>query len=367
VNRRRIEGWFSLGVLLLVVGLALLAQGLRDDPEARVRSVTSTADAGRRGFFLLLQELGYEPVEWRRAPGELPRGEHLLYLPEWPVPWAPGKADENAEPQPNLLPSHGLEHYRDFVEQGGTLIAPLSEDMVDFLKDDLGLADAEGLVFRKNGKREQRRVRLESGETLELSLDLALVLQPFPAGSPWRELWMLEKDQGEVGAEYLVAAELPLGAGRVVLLSEDKFLDNSEIGKAQHALAGVRLVEQLGRGGGLYFDEYCLGLWEPESALALSASPRVFLLSAHALALLALFVWARAFARAFPRDPPPLAATSPLERAEALARLWKSSGRSEAAARALRRAAGARHVRKATAGELESLARSLEDPSAARG
>jgi hypothetical protein len=127
----------------------------------------------------------------------------------------------------------------------------------------------------------------------------------------------------------------------------------------------VRLVEQLGRGGQLFFDEYCLGTWEPESALALSASPRVFLLSVHALALLLLFVWAHAFARAFPRDPPPLGATSPLERAEALARVWRSSGRTQLAVRALRRAAGARQARKSAA-ELEALARELEAPPAAR-
>jgi hypothetical protein len=193
------------------------------------------------------------------------------------------------------------------------------------------------------------------------------VLRPFPAGSPWRELWLLEKQPGESGAEALVAVELPCGSGRVVLLSEDGFLDNSRIGKEQHALAGVRLVEQLARGGALYFDEYCLGLWEPTSALALSASPRVFLLTAHALLLLLLFVWARSFARAFPRDPPPRATTSPLERAQALARIWKQSGRTQLAVRALRRAAGQKPVRKSAATELEALARGLEAPSPPRG
>ena len=94
---------------------------------------------------------------------------------------------------------------------------------------------------------------------------------------------MLEQEQGEDGPENLVAVEFDCGAGRVVLLSEDDFLDNDSIGKQQHALAGVRLLEQLARGGQLYFDEYCLGNWEPESTLSLVASPRVFLLGAHLL------------------------------------------------------------------------------------
>jgi hypothetical protein len=213
-------------------------------------------------------------------------------------------------------------------------------------------------------------VRLDTGEELELELDAARVLRPFPAGSPWRELWMLENKAGEQGPENLVAVEFPCGAGRVVLLSEDGFLDNGEIRKAQHALAGVRLLEQLARGGQLLFDEYCLGTWEPESALALAASPRVFLIGVHALALLLLFVWARSFARAFPRDPPPLAAASPLERAEALARIWKSGRRTRLAVRALRREAEARRQRPARRAELERLARELEAPQgrkAARG
>ncbi len=368
MKRRRIEGWFSLLVLLLVIGLALVAQGLHEDPEAHEHSVTSTAEDGRRGFYLLAQELGFAPVEWRRAPGELPRGEHVLWLPERPTPWSPNSHVEGPDAaQPNLLPGHALLNYRRFVEEGGTLVAPLGEGMLAFLKDDFGLPAAASLALLGSGERELRQVRLDSGEQLGLELDVAAVLRPLEAGSAWRELWMLEHKTGEQGGENLVAVESSCGAGRVVLLSEDAFLDNGAIAKGQHALAGVRLLEQLTRGGQLLFDEYCLGDWQPESALALTASARVFLLSAHALALLLLFVWARSFARAFPRDPPPLLAASPLERAESLARIWRGSGRLQLAARALRHAAQEKRVRKSTAAELEALARQIEAPPAARG
>jgi hypothetical protein len=365
--QRRIEGWFSLCVLLLVIGLAFVAQGLREDPKAPAHSVTSTAGNGRRGFFLLLQELGFAPLEWRRAPAELPRGEDLLWLPERPQPWKP--KEESKEPAgkaPIPLPGHGLEHYRRFVEEGGTLVAPFSKEMLGFLTEDLGLPGAQALALLHGGSREARRVRLDTGEALELELDSGKGLRPLPDGSPGRELWMLENQAGSTGPESLVAVEFPLGAGRVVLLSEDGFLDNGAIGKSQHALAGVRLLERLSRGGKLLFDEYCLGVFEPESALALSASPRIFLLSLHVLALLVFFVWAHSFARAFPRDPPPRAKASPLERAEALARTWKSAGRQRIGARALRRAAEQPRVRKSTADELEALARELEAPANAR-
>jgi len=366
--RRRIEAWVSLGVLLLVVGLAILAEGLREDPEAHAHSVTNTSDDGRRGYFLLLQELGFAPSEWRRAPRELPLGEHILWLPERPHPWQPKeRSGEGGESDLDPLPGHGLEHYQRFVDQGGTLIAPLSAEMFNFLREDLELPGIESVRLPGAGTRESRRIRLESGEMLDLELDMSWAMNPFAAGSPGRELWLLEKKEGERGGESIVAAEFPCGAGRVVLLAEDRFLDNSRLGESQHALAGVRLVEQLSRGGQLLFDEYCLGAWEPESALALTASPRVFLFSAHAIVLLALFVWGQAFARAFPRDPPPLATASPLERAEALARIWRSSGRPQLAARALRRAAEAKRTRKSTAAELEALARELEAPSKRRG
>ncbi len=365
MKRMRLEGWFSLIVLLLVLGLALVARGLHEDPEAHAHSVTSTEKDGRRGFFLLAQELGFAPVEWRRAPGELPRGEHVLWLPERPRAWRPEGIKEGPQADlPSVLPNHGLENYRRFVEEGGTLVAPLNEDLLEFLSDDFGLSAAEGLELAPAHARERRRVRLDSGETLELELSAAL--RPLEAGSPGRELWLIEKQPGEKGPEDLAAVEFACGAGRVVLLGEDAFLDNGAIGKSQNALAGVRLLEQLARGGQLLFDEYCLGDWQPESTLALTASPRVFLLSAHALALLVLFAWARSFARAFPRDPPPLAATSPLERAESLARSWKAGGRPQLGVRALRRAAEGKRVRRTTAGELEALARQLEAPPGAR-
>jgi hypothetical protein len=373
LKRARLDGWFSLLVLLLVIGLAFVAQGLREDPEAHAHSVTSTGEAGRRGFFLLARELGFAPVEWRRAPGELPPGEHVLWLPERPSSWKPKAQPEDASPEPlSVLPNHRLENYRRFVEEGGTLVAPLGEKeqrekMLEFVTHDLGLAAAGDVQVLKVGESKPRRVRLDTGEQLALELDVAAVLKPLQAGSAGRELWMLEKEEGEDGPENLVAVEFDCGAGRVVLLSEDDFLDNDSIGKHQHALAGVRLLEQLSRGGQLFFDEYCLGNWEPESTLSLAASPRVFLLGAHLLALLVLFVWAHSFARAFPRDPPPLAAASPLERAETLARLWRGSGRPELAARALRRAAAGKGVRKPAAAELEELARELEPRSRERG
>jgi len=367
MRQRRLEGWFSLCVLLVVIGLAFLAQGLQEDPKAPAHSVTNTAKDGRRGFFLLLQELGFAPLEWRRAPGALPRGEHLIWLPQRPKPWQPqGKDGAHAEQLRNPLPTHELDNYRRFVEEGGTLVAPFGKEMLEFLEDDLGLPGAEELVPLQAGGRARERVRLDTGEVLELDLDSQKVLHPFPDGSPWRELWMLENEVGKQGPENLVAVESPLGAGRVVLLSEDRFLDNGEIGKSQHALAGVRLLEQLSRGGQVLFDEYCLGVFEPESALALTASPRVFLLSVHVLALLVLFVWAHSFARAFPRDPPPLQSASPLERAEALARIWKNGGRERIGARVLRRAAEEPRVRTSTASELEALARRLEAPADAR-
>jgi hypothetical protein len=367
LKRGRLDGWFSLLVLLLVIGLAFVAQGLREDPEAHEHSVTSTGERGRRGFFLLARELGFAPVEWRRAPGELPPGEHVLWLPERPNPWKPKAGAEDARPESlSALPNHRLLNYRRFVEEGGTLVAPLREKMLEFVTSDLGLAAAGDVQILKVGEREPRRVRLDTGEELALELDVARVLKPLRAGSAGRELWMLEKEQGEDGPENLAAVEFDCGAGRVVLLSEDDFLDNDSIGKQQHALAGVRLLEQLSRGGQLFFDEYCLGNWEPQSTLSLAASPRVFLLGAHLLALLVLFIWAHSFARAFPRDPPPLAAASPLERAESLARIWKGSGRPQLAARALRRAAGAKGVRKPAADELEQLARGLEPRSRER-
>ncbi len=353
---RRFEAWTSLVLLLLVVALALLAQTFTSAPNQLAKSVASTDDDGRRALLLVLQELGLHPAGWVRAPGSLPRGEHLVWLPQAPTPWhahdeeagTSASKDKPAAPRGTTLASHGLGHYRRFVEEGGTIVCALDAELRTFLETELGLEGLSDVALLPRGDDAPVRVRLGSGEELELELASDQAFRPLGADSPGRELWVARCGPDNAPRELPLAIALPLGAGRVVVLADDSFVRNDALQKRQNALAAVRLCEELGREGEVLFDEYALGVWEPESALGLSFSPRIALFSLHALALLALFVWSRAVSRAFPRDPLPLDAVSPLERARAQARLWRAAGRSSAPLAA--RARGASAPRRAVRG-----------------
>src|SRR5205814_640078 len=60
-----------------------------------------------------------------------------------------------------------------------------------------------------------------------------------------RDLWTAA-DAGSSEQPFAVA--VPEGSGSVVLLASDAFLANRSIGAHDHALAAVRLAEDLGRG-----------------------------------------------------------------------------------------------------------------------
>ena len=121
------------------------------------------------------------------------------------------------------------------------------------------------------------------------------------------------------------------------MLGSFDFLDNEVIGERDHALHLTRLVEELDLGGRLLFDEYALGLWDPDSAGGLALSKGVRGVSLHLLLLLLLVVWRAAWTREFPRDPQPLERVSPLARAEARAALLERAGRPDLAGDLLRR------------------------------
>ncbi len=135
-----------------------------------------------------------------------------------------------------------------------------------------------------------------------------------------------------------LALRVPLGAGSVVLLAWDGFLDNERIDDGDGALFLVRLVERLAPREPILFDEYPLGRWVPESKLAIAFGPRLGVLSVQLLLLVCCFAWRAAWVREFPRDPRPLETASPLARAQASASLHLRARRADRLARVLRAA-----------------------------
>jgi hypothetical protein len=307
-------------LMLLGAGIALALLSRR--PSETPHSVESTGSDGWRAAFALLEELGLAPRVWKLRPGLLPSGRQLLVLPR--VPIDPRETDlEDDEDEPRAVPDsldlaqvdslRSPRHYGRFLEQGGLVVAALSQDMLDYLRDEVGIAALDGAEVEPL-EPAPGRVRMLSGEQLELGLESGSRLTGLDPDL------RLTVHAGTLRGET-VALELPVGGGALVLLASDGFLDNSRLREADHALFFVRLVERLAPQEGILFDEHALGVWSEAGTLALAFSPDLRLLTLH-LALLALLAtWALTWAREFPRDPAALAVTSPLERARGISAL----------------------------------------------
>ncbi len=334
------------GLVLLAVFLAiaiLLPSGSGEAPDG---SILSSRPGGRRAAYLLLAGLGLGAEEWRRPPDHLPDGGALLILPRAPRALAPphldragedGGEDGEEEAAPAAVGAadddpledvrvRTLWGYRRFVEAGGVLLLAegraerellreLEIDEIAWLdfEDEAGAADARGLgdAFELEGWKRR-------GDPVEEWAEGAVA--PLLADADGRALgWRVD-----------------VGRGAVAWLADDGFLRNDRIGSADHGRLLVRLVEELGAAGPVWFDEYAAGRWSPGGAADLLAGPALGPATLHVLLLGLVATWLAAWAADFPRDPPPLSRLSPLARAEALASLCLRGRRASLLAQWLR-------------------------------
>jgi len=348
---RRLEHGLSLLLLGGAILVLLLLRLLPSATEAPRGSVFSSEPHGRRAALLVLDELGFDARSWTRSPGHLPRTQALLVLPA--VPETPPAYEAapavDADPAAASRSARRLRdplHYLRFVEEGGTLLAVASEEMLAFLSETLGLDEVAQLeLLPEEGGEEPDeegdgqgdgepvpacRISLRSGERLDLRWRPRAHFGALPTFSPFEVIAADEQRRN-------LCVRASVGRGAVALLApdDDLFL-NRALGEGENGLFLVRLVEQLGGGGEVLFDEYALGGWTPDSPidLALAAGSLGFTLHLALWACLAL--WLLAWTRAFPRDPEPLAQVSAIQRAGGFAGMLADAGRWDVLARMLR-------------------------------
>jgi hypothetical protein len=337
---RRFEAWLGLAILgaigVIFVALSLVGGGGQEDPDD---AIASTSPTGRRALWLALAELGFDPQRWDLSPSELPRGHDVVWLGRVPSEQMPGGT--GSKERMERLGLHALDHYREFVERGGTLILHAGPEATRFLSDDLGFEDCRALTLEDApgvSRGDACTVRTGADEDLRIGLRTASLFAPLDPNGAAREMWSMTC----ASATRPFVVEVPEGAGTVVLLAQDEFVRNRSIGEHDNAVAAVRLVEQVLGNGRLLLDEYETGTWSPPSMLALMVSPRLLLLSLHLAACVGIFVWMQAFARAFPRDREALELFSPVVRARALGGVLARAHRWPALAVLLRRGVFAR-------------------------
>ena len=311
MSARRLPG---LALLALVLAAATFLPMLGAPEAIHPASARSSEPTGRRALFLLLAELGLEPELWERPPGELagdPAG--ILWLPRSPLAFDPDAAEGDPLERSRARGPRAWRHYREFAAAGGALLLPATEASAGFLTRGLGLAEAGTEPF------EADTVAFEGSFTRR---DTAAGVE------------LLGSDG------TLLARELPLGEGAVVLVAGGEWLDNAQLERLAPALALVRLVERYAGSGTerapVRFDEWALADRPRDgSALSLAFGPGRFP-TWHLLALLALLAWAALGEREFPRDPEADAALAPLLRASAGAAFLARHGRYDALAAMLR-------------------------------
>lgn len=337
MKKSRNEGLLGAAILIGIVLFAVLVMFMpSSNPlDEGSGSVSSSKPAGRRALFLALNELGFDAHAFRDAPNALPHDQSVLWLPRAPSKLTPTRAEIGSSEHgpPERMGLHSIDHYRRFVEGGGTLVLAASDETTRFLVDELGLDDAASVLIDTSTEESARIVHNSHGDELAIPEGSALAFEPLDQNGVARELWTVEYEN----TQRPFAVVIPDAAGSVVVLATDAFVDNRSIGSHDNALAAVHLVEDLHKGGSLLFSEYELGEWTPPSLLGLLVTPKLVLVTLHSALLLALFVWMHAFARAFPRDPEALALYSPHLRARSLAGVFTRARRFATLALLLRR------------------------------
>ena len=324
----RVASFAWVALLVFTLGtLSLLSSPSSTSP----RSAVSIEKEGRRAWFELVGRVGFEPELWAQPPGELGRGDGILFLhavPPEPIGYGLTGGEDGGER--SIRRARDPQHYRSFIEEGGCLVVPRVDGMADFVQATLGVEFTEHLAL-VGLEDTTDPLRVVGGpEPLTLAGDELEVFERLPARSPWRALATFEDGRS-------LAVRLELGRGDLVLLSSDRFLENASIGRGDNALAGVRLLEALGHGPRVLFDEYALGAWDPPTPVELALSPKTATLSLHLAAACLLLLWWAARSGAFPREPRGLPALSPLVRARGFANLMLRAHRFEQLAGMLRR------------------------------
>lgn len=279
-----------LGAVAAGVALPLLLAHERGRVYGPGSSQRSDAE-GLRALYLLLEEGGARPARLHRPAPSLPRAVLLCAWPE---------------------PAEGDEQLLEWVRRGGVL----------FLADQPGTpAPAPSPTASPSPspspspsgepRRTRRRALLEvfGPPPLREKLALEMARVPAPAGLPagsrlgalvpgwgaddWaRAHWKKWPRQATVllgSAEQPILLEWPLGAGRVLALSDAGWLTNAGLARGQRLALALALLREPALP--VWFDEYRHGLAE-EPGLAYVLARYGLLPTAFALlALLALLAW----------------------------------------------------------------------------
>jgi hypothetical protein len=403
--------WF-LGVLVLLSGL-LLALTLERVAErgrfARAFSSYGSGPEGVRALYLLAHELGFTPMRWSQDLARLPpaatllalgdcasgmarpmsryeRDELLRWLADGGVllvagtrHYLPAGLGVEFEVDPNCpdglaTPDDGAQHT---VQPPPA--QPIAGRPLDSAADGgVVVFDPSGTSSLADGSGDEAAQASDAEPRWGVPMDKALRGLPIvPFREPGRLTLSSERADTLLGVPTLdrvssttsllpLAASVPYGRGRVIVLAAANMFQNAELETSEGAPLFARLMQSYGRGGPLLFDEYHMGLGERRSLMQylrqLGAMPALFQL----LLCVVVLLW-RAGARfgglRTAPEPPAGGTTSFVT---ALGGLYQGAGDAAAALRLIARAALARIAAHHGMGAMQAapLERALEERGA---
>lgn len=241
------EAWVLIVMLALLAGLTtFVAERDYDDRSRSAPTGHSVAPNGIRALRDLLALRGHRPVFWERPARELPPGS-MLILHE-PISRS-GTAEERAD-------------LTGWVERGGTclLFVSLEGSQTETLRPEgLEVAGSARGLTSPFAHRDVNLAPIDSGSNARaeashpLGRDLGVM--------PWTPGPVLRGEAVEAGRPVVrrdgevVAAELPAGAGRWIVVSDGLSAHNGRIVSSDAAVLVLNAAE-LHAGGTVLFDEY---------------------------------------------------------------------------------------------------------------
>jgi hypothetical protein len=220
-------------VVLVVIGLNVLLYTEEDsyeDERTGSRSTNSARPYGTRGFYVLLQELGYEVTQLEESLPALPELEEVgsLFIIGPPIPYA----------------QEELTALEEWVEAGGYLV------IVD-REIDWPIADGQIKMSTYSKFKQWRRPQIEQPTAFTAGVD-HVQLTEFARGVKAENAPII-KHVGDQDGPVLI--DFRYGDGRIVLLGEPYMVANNGIMAADNLTLMLNIVRSMPEGV-IAFDEY---------------------------------------------------------------------------------------------------------------
>lgn len=289
MNALPLRVWAPIALLLL---LATVVNQLNAPDPTLEQSATTYGKfpSGFGALFDLMEELGREPRRSRQAYSTVDSDRPLwLLAPQWGAP-------KDAPSGPAWV-----DELEPWVSSGGTAVvvggpAPGAPNQLELPQpSELGREEV-------TTRGELAGARPAAGARRTLRLEGLVGFDPAGLSPAWRVLLAASAPAGAGSQPAAVVVDRPVGAGRLVAVSDARLLRNEHLATADHAL----LAADLARFYGLpRFDERCHGLTPQRSIWRALGAWRSWLLLSALVSVAGLWLWARWVlpARRLPPEP----------------------------------------------------------------